>query len=163
MPESGVNLCPVFATLAKTMGEAHPSHVATNPVVPYYNYSMNAFLGNGPGGSTSPAGIANGKASAITRSKAEVFFFAEENMWARPGNATCSMITPCAAIIATGSARSTAARRMTGTVARSTSCSWTATLGALKSALQEVDGQMDKSEAEYGLFEKYSYPFKKYP
>jgi prepilin-type N-terminal cleavage/methylation domain-containing protein len=163
MPESGVNLCPVFATLAKTMGEAHPSHVATNPVVPYYNYSMNAFLGNGPGGSTSPAGIVNGKASAITRSKAEVFFFGEENMWSRPGNSN----------VLNDNALCGDNRDWFGTFHGCKKGDWNggtvnlvfvdSHVGSAKSALQEVDGQMDKSEAEYGLFERYSYPFKKYP
>ena len=94
MPETKVNLCPTFAVLAKTMAQLHPSHVATNPIDPYYSYSMNAFLGANnnysPGGKAGPDGSGRSgvlKFSEITRSKAQVFFFAEENMWARPGNA----------------------------------------------------------------------------
>ncbi len=67
-----VNLCPRFAVLAKSYGQNHPSHDPANPVVPYYNYSMNAMIGKL-------------KQSEFTRSKSEIFFFAEENMWTREG------------------------------------------------------------------------------
>ena len=50
-----VNLCPTFKVLAKSYGQNHPSHVAANPVVPYYSYSMNAFLGSKRG---DPSGYA---------------------------------------------------------------------------------------------------------
>jgi prepilin-type N-terminal cleavage/methylation domain-containing protein/prepilin-type processing-associated H-X9-DG protein len=93
MPSSKVNLCPTFAVLAKTEAQRHPNHVPTNPIDPYYSYSMNAFLGANnsysPGGKAGPDGSGRSgvlKFSEITRSKAQVFFFAEENMWARPGN-----------------------------------------------------------------------------
>jgi hypothetical protein len=76
-----VHLCPTFNVLAKSEGARHPSHDPANPIDPYYSYSMNAFLGSTNG--TTPGGVL--KRSRITRSAAEVFFFAEENMWARPG------------------------------------------------------------------------------
>ena len=87
-----VHLCPSFKVLAKSQGQNHSNHDDTIPVVPYYSYSMNGYLGN-------KAGDADGycdtdskgrggvyKSSGITRTKAEVFFFSEENMWTRTGN-----------------------------------------------------------------------------
>jgi len=66
------HLCPLFKTLAKTLGKNHPSHDDSIPVVPYYSYSMNYFL-------------SDKKRSELTRSKSTIFFFSEENMWLRPG------------------------------------------------------------------------------
>jgi prepilin-type N-terminal cleavage/methylation domain-containing protein/prepilin-type processing-associated H-X9-DG protein len=163
MPSSKVNLCPVFATLARTMGTVHPLHVATNPVIPYYNYSMNAFLGNGQGGSTSPAGIK--KASDITRPKNEVFFFGEENMWARPGNPN----------VLNDNALCGDNRDWFGTFHGAKKGDWNggtvnlvfadSHVGWAKSALQVApDGvTADRTETEYGRFEKYSWPFKRNP
>jgi prepilin-type processing-associated H-X9-DG protein len=88
-----VILCPTFNSLAMSQGNGHPMHDPTIPIVPYYSYSMNAYLGSKPGnpqGSAMQNSSGLGgvyKRSEITRSKAEVFFFAEENMWMRPGNA----------------------------------------------------------------------------
>jgi prepilin-type N-terminal cleavage/methylation domain-containing protein/prepilin-type processing-associated H-X9-DG protein len=81
LPEQKSHLCPTFKTLAKTMGHLHPNHVPSNPIVPYYSYSMNAFLG--PGNRAGTEGAV--KMSSVTRIRSEVFFFAEENMWTRPG------------------------------------------------------------------------------
>ncbi len=92
MPEEKVNLCPSFKVLAKSEGTRHPSHVASNPVIPQYSYSMNSWLGskqNDPHGyaATNSRGLGGiYKRSEVTRSHAEVFFFAAENMWSRPGN-----------------------------------------------------------------------------
>jgi prepilin-type N-terminal cleavage/methylation domain-containing protein len=66
-----VHICPSFKTLSKNLGENHPGHDPSIPVIPQYSYSMNNYL--------------DLKFSAITRSKNKVFFFAEENMWLRPG------------------------------------------------------------------------------
>ncbi len=77
MPEKKVNLCPTFNTLAKTMAAGHPYHEASYPIVPQYSYSMNFWLG-GNGGAV--------KLSDVTRTKSQVFFFSEENMWRRPGD-----------------------------------------------------------------------------
>ena len=71
-----VHLCPRFKVLAKSLGQEHPSHERENPVVPYYSYSMNNFL-------------SKRKRGSFTRTKAEIFFFSEENMWTRPG---CSYV-----------------------------------------------------------------------
>ncbi len=92
LPEQKVHLCPTFNVLAKTEAVRHPSHVASNPIDPYYSYSMNSYLGakqGDPGGSAAQDSTGRGgiyKLSEITRPKNEVFFFAEENMWMRPGN-----------------------------------------------------------------------------
>jgi prepilin-type N-terminal cleavage/methylation domain-containing protein len=89
MPDTRVNLCPTFKTLARTMGAEHPNHTAANPIVPYYSYSMNCLLGKpGSGERVDPASRSDAAAtdSEVTRSKSEVMFFSEENMWIRPGN-----------------------------------------------------------------------------
>jgi len=81
MPAQKVNLCPLFKTLAKTYGTGHPLHSRDISVVPYYSYSMNAWLGS----REDAGGHGVLKQSEVSKSKAEVFFFAEENMWNRPG------------------------------------------------------------------------------
>jgi prepilin-type N-terminal cleavage/methylation domain-containing protein len=167
MPESGVNLCPLFATLARTMGNGHPSHDPANPVVPYYSYSMNAWLGGyqgATGGSAGPDGSGKygvRKFSDITRSKAEVFFFAEENMWARPGNA---YVLNDNALCADG-------RDWFGTFHGAKQNNWNGgTINAVfvdshvqscKSALQVMpDGVTpDRSNLEYGKYERFGWPY----
>jgi prepilin-type N-terminal cleavage/methylation domain-containing protein/prepilin-type processing-associated H-X9-DG protein len=67
-----VHLCPTFKVLAKSLGQNHPSHDKSIPIVPYYSYSMNYFL-------------SRIKRSEFTRKHSEIFFFSEENMWLRPG------------------------------------------------------------------------------
>ncbi|HNS20375.1 MAG TPA: type II secretion system protein [Sedimentisphaerales bacterium] len=161
LKEEKVHLCPTFNVLAKTEGARHPSHVATNPIDPYYSYSMNAFLGNHDS-STSPSGVL--KRSGITRSHAEVFFFGEENMWARPGN---SNVLNDNALCGDG-------RDWFGTFHGAKQSDWnggTATLvfvdahvDSVRSALQVApNGTMDKSQAEYGRFEKFAWPLSKAP
>lgn len=87
-----INLCPSFKVLAKSIGNEHPSHDPSIPVIPQYSYSMNSWLGSkqgDPGGSSLTDSNGRGgvhKRSEITRNKGEVFFFAEENMWGRTGN-----------------------------------------------------------------------------
>jgi prepilin-type N-terminal cleavage/methylation domain-containing protein/prepilin-type processing-associated H-X9-DG protein len=82
-----VHLCPTFKILAKSEGARHPSHDQDIPIIPQYSYSMNAYLGMKAGDiakdSTGRGPVL--KFTEITRSKSEVFFFAEENMWTRPG------------------------------------------------------------------------------
>jgi prepilin-type N-terminal cleavage/methylation domain-containing protein/prepilin-type processing-associated H-X9-DG protein len=86
-----VHLCPTFKILSKSMGEGHPEHEKSIPVIPHYSYSMNAYLG-AKGDNKSGYGHVDSKTrggiyklTEITRSKAAVFFFAEENMWLRDG------------------------------------------------------------------------------
>ncbi len=84
LTEEKVHLCPSFKVLAKSEGKRHPSHDESIPIVPYYSYSMNAWLGSKFGSAGGKTGGVY-KRSEIMRSKAEVFFFTAENMWLRPG------------------------------------------------------------------------------
>ncbi len=157
-----VNLCPSFKVLAKSYGQNHPSHVAANPVVPYYSYSMNAFLGAKRGDSSGYAETdrrGNGgiyKRAEITRTKAEVFFFSEENMWTRPGN---SNVLNDNALCGDG-------RDWFGTFHGAESSNLNsgsvnavfvdAHVSEVTSALKE--DTTDTSEMEFGRFEKHSWP-----
>jgi prepilin-type processing-associated H-X9-DG protein len=153
LPEEKVHLCPSFKVLAKSEGQRHPSHVASNPVVPYYSYSMNARLGSSGDGVL--------KRSGITRSKSEVFFFAAENMWLRPG---CNNILNDNALCPDG-------RDWFGTFHSASSAdlnSGTVNVVFVDSHVQEVRSALgkdpsDSSEMEFGRFEKYGWPFKDPP
>jgi prepilin-type processing-associated H-X9-DG protein len=81
LDEAKVHLCPSFNSLSKYEGTRHEGHDPSIPVVPQYSYSMNAYLGS-TGGALGGGVINIGE---VTRSHAKVFFFAEENMWQRPG------------------------------------------------------------------------------
>jgi prepilin-type N-terminal cleavage/methylation domain-containing protein/prepilin-type processing-associated H-X9-DG protein len=170
MPNPKVNLCPTFAVLAKTMGQLHPNHVATNPIVPYYSYSMNSYLGaksGDPGGSCAVDSTGRGgvyKLSEITRSKAEVFFFAEENMWSRPGNTN----------VLNDNALCPDARDWFGTFHGAKRNDWNggtvnavfvdAHVESVKSGLQQTpDGQPDLSTADFYKYEKFGWPHAKPP
>jgi prepilin-type N-terminal cleavage/methylation domain-containing protein/prepilin-type processing-associated H-X9-DG protein len=150
-----VHLCPSFAILAKSEGQRHPSHVASNPVVPYYSYSMNGYLG-------STGGVEGGgvlKRSAITRSKAEVFFFTAENMWLRPG---CGNVLNDNALCPDGrdwfgTFHSTKSGDLnSGTV---NAVFVDAHVEEVRSALKNEDPS-DNSEKEFGRFEKFGWPKK---
>jgi len=161
LKQDRIHLCPTFNVLAKSMGQTHPSHVASNPIDPYYSYSMNAFLGSRNG--TSPGGVL--KRSEITRAKNEVFFFGEESMWVRPG---CPNVLNDNALCPDG-------RDWFGTFHGVKRGDWNggtvnlvfvdAHVESVKSGLQVTpDGQADKSDGEYnGRFEKLSWPFNKPP
>jgi prepilin-type N-terminal cleavage/methylation domain-containing protein len=163
MPESKINLCPTFAVLAKTMAAQHPGHVASNPIKPYYSYSMNAFLGKPGQGQASDAINANAVAGdlQITRSKDEVFFFAEENMWLRPG---CTYPLNDNAICPDG-------RDWFGTFHGAKRGDWNggtvnvvfvdAHVDKVKSALTS-DPESTES-MEFGKYEKFGWPLKKRP
>lgn len=156
MPAEKVNLCPLFKTLSKTYGTSHPEHSRDIPVVPQYSYSMNAWLGS----REDAGGHGILKQSEISRSKAEVFFFAEENMWNRPG---CDWV-------------------LNDNSLWPNFCDWFATFhnaaGDLNNGTNNVvfvDGHVDEvrsglgddpadtSEMEYGEFEKNAYPHKTPP
>jgi len=162
LKDDKVHLCPTFNVLAKSMGASHPSHVPSIPIDPYYSYSMNAFLSSKGTGLTSPNGVA--RRSEITRSHAEVFFFAEENMWLRPG---VSWVLNDNALCPDG-------RDWFGTFHGAKQSNWNngtvdlvfvdGHVEPVKSALQYApDGQIDLEDAEYGRFEKFGWPFKKAP
>jgi prepilin-type N-terminal cleavage/methylation domain-containing protein/prepilin-type processing-associated H-X9-DG protein len=158
------HLCPTFKGLAKYQGALHPSHDKTIPVIPQYSYSMNAYLGSKRGDSSGYGEIdSNGrggiyKISEITRSKADVFFFAEENMWSRPGcdivlndNALCPDARDWFATF-----HSTSSGNL-----NSGTCNVVfvdAHVDEVRSALKENPD--DNSEKEFGRFEKYGWPHK---
>lgn len=157
LPADKVHLCPSFAVLAKAEGKTHPNHVAANPVVPYYSYSMNAYLGSKSG--ASGGGVL--KRSEITRSKAEVFFFAEENMWTRPG---CNWVLNDNALCPDGrdwfgTFHGAPAGNLNGGTINAVFVD--AHVESVRSALKEDTS--DKSEMEYGRFEKFGWPFSKAP
>lgn len=76
-----INLCPKFKMISKHKGAEHPLHVASIPIVPQFSYSMNAFLG--PEDPTPPSRKCVRNLSLVKR-PANIFFFAEENMWITP-------------------------------------------------------------------------------
>ena len=159
MPEAKVNLCPTFARLAKTMGMKHPNHDPSIPIVPYYSYSMNMWLG--PHGTAISPGKAALTLSQVTRSHSEVFFFTAENMWIRPG---VSFVLNDNALCANGG-------DWFGTFHGAKRSDWNGGTGnaafvdghvdKVKSAL--TTDPTDNSEKEYGKFEKYAWPFRKPP
>ncbi len=82
IPDEKVNLCPSFAVVAKQVGAGHLGHDDSIPIIPYFSYSMNGFLGRNKIDTDKGAlGLAN-----VTRRHADVFMFAEENIWARGGD-----------------------------------------------------------------------------
>jgi len=157
LSEEKVHLCPTFKVLAKYEGQSHPQHVASNPVVPYYSYSMNAFLGS----ARLEARKAAQKSSDITRRPSEVFFFAEENMWTRPG---CTRVLNDNALCPDG-------RDWFGTFHSAPNGDLNggfinvvfvdAHVEEARSALKE--DVSDNTEKEFGIFEKYSWPFQERP
>lgn len=157
-----VHLCPSFKVLAKSEGERHPSHDPSIPVVPYYSYSMNAYLGSKQG---DPHGSAarnsqglNGiyTIGEITRSHAEVFFFAEENMWLRPG---CNWVLNDNALCPDGRDWfATFHSRPSGDLNGGT-CNAVfvdAHVEEVRSALKK--NPSDNTEKEFGQFEKFGWP-----
>ena len=158
-----VHLCPSFAVLSKSEGQRHPSHDSNIPVVPYYSYSMNAYLGSKSGdpyGSAAERGGRGGvyKRSEITRSKAEVFFFTAENMWLRPG---CNWVLNDNALCPDG-------RDWFGTFHSPMSGDLdTGTVNAVfvDAHVEEVRSALkkdtsDNSEKEFGQYEKFGWPHK---
>ena len=153
--DDGVHLCPTFKRLAKYLGEKHPNHQQANPVVPYYSYSMNAYLGRDSGG-----GVL--KRSEIKRSKSEVFFFAEENMWAR---------RPKAPNVLNDNALCGDGRDWFGTFHGTSGKNrniGTSNVVFVDGHVEEVhsalkEDQNDNSEMEYGRFEKFAWPNRRDP
>jgi prepilin-type processing-associated H-X9-DG protein len=166
LSEEKVHLCPTFSTLARSEGQRHPNHVASNPIVPYYSYSMNSWLGSkrgDPSGSAATDAAGRGgvyRLSEITRSKSQVFFFAEENMWARPN---CPNVLNDNALCPDG-------RDWFGTFHGAKRGDWNGgTINAVfvdahveqvRSGLQTKGGAVDLSDAEFGRFEKFGWPHK---
>ena len=176
--EKKMVLCPTFQVWSKQYGAGHPQHsqyANKIPIVPQYSYSMNALLGskqgtpgwNGPANfnndNTKPLNGAGARTtSEITRNPADVCFFAEENMWERSGytqvlndNGLCGF-----------------------------GYDWYGTFHGTSSANKDagstnivfVDGHVDskksaltpygrdfKDDMEFGVCEKYMWPYKKAP
>ncbi|MHC4230875.1 MAG: type II secretion system protein [Planctomycetota bacterium] len=161
LKDEKVHLCPSFKVLAKSEGTRHPSHVSSNPVIPYYSYSMNSWLGaksGDPGGSCRTDSDGHGgiyTRSEISRSHAEVFFFAAENMWRRPGNSN----------VLNDNALCPDGRDWFGTFHNAPSGDLN--LGTVNVVF--VDAHVDevrsglapdgtRTEAEFGMFEKHGWP-----
>ncbi len=139
------HICPTFKVLSKYQGQKHPGHDQNILVDPQYSYSMNALIGI--------------KFSNITRRKDQVFFFAEENMWLRPG---CTYVLNDNALCGDG-------RDWFGTFHSTASGdlnSGTINAVFVDSHVDEVRSALgpnpdDKSNMEYDTYEKYSYPYNK--
>jgi len=157
LKEDKVHLCPSFKVLAKSYGQQHPQHVASIPVIPYYSYSMNGYLGSKSG--ATGGGVL--KLAEITRHHAEVFFFAEENMWLNPPKA--QWVLNDNALCPDGRDWfATFHSRPSGDLNGGT-CNAVfvdAHVEKVRSGLKR-DNQNDTSEMEFGQFEKYGWPHKK--
>ena len=77
MRNMDVHICPMFYTLARSMGSAHQNHDAKIPIEPQYSYSMNVYLGGSADGAA--------KKSTDVKRASEVLFFSEENLWTIEG------------------------------------------------------------------------------
>ena len=158
IPNDKTYLCPSFSPIAQVQANDNPWHNRDIPIDPYYSYSMNGFLGV----KKSDQYDAAQKISKITRSHAEVFAFAEENMWERDDgsfeglNDTALMGNGLHDWL--GTFHSTG----TGTVAKLNAGTCNAVF--IDSHVDEVRSAYGKpEEMEYGIFEKYAWPFKKKP
>jgi len=152
LDEQKVHLCPTFKNISKYRGRNHPSHDASIPVVPQYSYSMNAYLGS-TGGAAGGGVINRGE---ITRSHQQVFFFAEENMWLRPG---CNWVLNDNALCPDGRDWFATFHGAPTGDQNSGTCNAVfvdAHIEKVRSALGEDPS--DTSEMEFGQFEKYGWP-----
>ena len=165
LKEKAVHLCPTFKVWSKSMGAGHPSHDASIPIIPQYSYSMNALLGGRSNprspGWNGPSSFGGGAVilGEVTRNNAEVFFFGEENMWTRDGNANvlndnalCGQGTDWL-----GTFHGTSASKLNwGTV---NVVFVDGHVDSVTSALTPA-GPSDTSQMEFGRFEKYCWPNK---
>ncbi|MHC4477752.1 MAG: prepilin-type N-terminal cleavage/methylation domain-containing protein [Planctomycetota bacterium] len=157
IPIEKVNLCPTFKVLAKQMGVVHPYHDPGIPIIPFFGYAMNGFLGRSK--------IDDDKGALtivdITRSRAEVFLFSEENMWERGGDTS---VLNDNALMPNG-------RDWFGTFHGTRGSDLNG--GSVNAVfvdghVQEVwsgfrEDYADTSDREFGKFEKYSWPHKNPP
>ena len=136
---------------------SHPKHDSKIPVTPFFSYSMNGLLGTNKVDQDKGAP----KLAHVTRGQADVFLFAEENMWARGGD---DSVLNDNALMPNG-------RDWFGTFHRtSTGKPNHGMVNAVfvdghaqevRSAFQE--DPKDTSNMEYGRFEKYGWPHKTPP
>ncbi len=143
-------LCPTFNDLADRYASAHPSHDPKIPIEPQYGYAMNAFLG------TTERGGGALKLSDVTRSRSEVFFFAEENMWTRPGDSRVLNDTALCVdgVDWFGTFHNTPEGDLNGGTINAVFVD--GHVQAVRSALRA--DPTDNSEKEFGRFEKYAWP-----
>jgi len=161
LADKSVHLCPSFNVLAKSMAADHPQHDPDIPIDPLYSYSQNAWVG-GPGWN-GPSEHLDGRAiksTSITRSHAEVFLWAEENMWTREGNgqvlndnALCPMGYDWF-----GTYHNTSSGDLNGGTANAVFVDGHS--AEVKSALGRNGELVD---AEFGEFEKNSWPLRRRP
>ncbi len=155
-----IALCPSFAGLAKELGKWHPAHQSSIPVDPQFSYSMNHFLGS-QSGTAAGGGL---RSADITRSKEEVFVFAEENIWLRPGNSNVFNDTALCGDGREwfGTFHDAPRDDLNGGVVNAVFAD--GHVQKVRSGLVTTkDFASDRSQAEYGLFEKYAWPFEKAP
>ncbi len=151
-----VSLCPTFAGWGREYGARHPMHVASIPIDPQYSYSMNVFLGSS--NAVYPRGVV--RSAEITRNKAEVFVLGEENIWARPGNTNVLNDT-----VLCGDGRDwfgtfhdAPPDNLNGGTINAVFAD--GHVQKVRSGLVVAeDLSADRSTAEYGRFEKYTWPF----
>ena len=159
LKEKAINICPTFKVLSKSQGMNHPNHDTTIAVIPQYSYSMNAWLGGKSGYPGWNTGSSRGGGAItlgeVTRNHAQVFFYAEENMWTRISNnfvlndnALCPM-----GLDWFGTFHTTSISRLD---------SGTSNVVYVDGHVGEVRSALDKEGhlvgAEYGEFEKYGWP-----
>jgi prepilin-type N-terminal cleavage/methylation domain-containing protein/prepilin-type processing-associated H-X9-DG protein len=145
LEEDKVHLCPLFRTLAKTLGKNHPSHDPSIPIVPYYSYSMNSFIGEH-------------KRSEFTRSKSKIFFFSEENMWLRDG---CNYVLNDNALCGDGRDWFGTFHGASGGDLNSGNANAIFLDGHVESVRSALgDDPSDTSEMEFDTYEKYCWPYK---
>jgi prepilin-type N-terminal cleavage/methylation domain-containing protein/prepilin-type processing-associated H-X9-DG protein len=157
IPDEKVRLCPTFKVFAKSVGDKHPGHNRAIPVIPYFSYSMNGLLG------TNKVDTDRGapKVSNVTRAHAEVFMFAEENMWERAGDTS---VLNDNALIPNGRDWFGTFHRTSGGKLNSGMVNAVFVDGhaqEVRSALKE--DPKDTVDKEWGRFEKYGWPHKTPP
>ncbi len=164
LKDPAILLCPTFKVWSKSMGSSHPSHDPSIPIIPYFSYSMNALLGgkSGSPGWNGPTSYGGGaiNISEVTRNQADVFFFAEENMWSRDGNpnvlndnALCGQGTDWFGTFH----KTSAAKLNSGTI----NLVFVDGHVDTETSALTPNGPSDTSQMEYGHFEKFCWPHNK--
>jgi prepilin-type N-terminal cleavage/methylation domain-containing protein/prepilin-type processing-associated H-X9-DG protein len=157
IPDEKINLCPSFKVVAKQVGADHLGHSNAVPIVPYFSYSMNGFLGQRKIDSDEGAL----RLTNVTRRHSDVFMFAEENIWERGGDKS---VLNDGALLPNGrdwfgTFHSTNfGNRNGGTV---NAVFVDGHVDEVRSAFRE--DPTDTSQMEFGRFEKYSWPHKRPP
>jgi prepilin-type N-terminal cleavage/methylation domain-containing protein/prepilin-type processing-associated H-X9-DG protein len=162
VPNDKTYLCPTFKKIAEFRGNEHYGHDPKIPIDPYFSYSMNGFLNPQEGKNTVDGYPCAMKVSKVTRMNAEVFLFSEENMWPRDdGNFRSlndTLMIPDGLHDWFGTFHSTG----TGTIEKLNAGTCNAVF--VDGHTQEVRSAYGKpEEMEFGIFEKYGWPFKTSP